>query len=71
MKLRDAKLSRQQCYGGLQQRMGEASRYIGTDRFCLSSQLGFASNFGVNRFSFSDQKRKLAYLVETADRIWA
>src|SRR5262245_42106425 len=54
----------------LKRRVGEAGKFVDVDRLCLSPQCGFASGFNVTRFSFDDQKRKLAHLVEAADRIW-
>jgi 5-methyltetrahydropteroyltriglutamate--homocysteine methyltransferase len=54
----------------LKRRVAEASQFVEMDRLCLSPQCGFASGYFVTRFSFDDQKRKLAHLVEAADRIW-
>jgi 5-methyltetrahydropteroyltriglutamate--homocysteine methyltransferase len=54
----------------LNRRVEEAGKFVDVDRLCLSPQCGFASGFFVTRFSFDDQKRKLAHLVEAADRIW-
>jgi methionine synthase II (cobalamin-independent) len=55
----------------LKRRVEEASKFVDVDRLCLSPQCGFASGFYVARFSFDDQERKLAHLVEAADRIWS
>ena len=54
----------------LKWRVEEASKFVDMDQLCLSPQCGFASGFFVARFSFDDQKRKLAHLVEAANRIW-
>ena len=64
------KLKELESIDGLKRRVEEASKFVDMDRLCLSPQCGFASGFFVARFSFDDQKRKLAHLVEAADRIW-
>ncbi len=52
-------------------RIDEASRVIDLDRLCLSPQCGFSSNVGTGRLSTAEVERKLARIVEVADRIWA
>jgi len=64
------KLKKLESIDELKWRVGEAAKFVDMDRLCLSPQCGFASGFFVARFSFDDQKRKLAHLVEAADQIW-
>ncbi|MGH7089811.1 MAG: hypothetical protein ACREFQ_13010, partial [Stellaceae bacterium] len=54
----------------VKRRVDEAARYVGLERLCLSPQCGFASSFLVDRFTESDEERKLAHLVEIASEIW-
>ena len=54
----------------LKRRVEEATTYIDLDRLAISPQCGFASSFQVDRFTFSDEERKLAFLVQVADEIW-
>jgi 5-methyltetrahydropteroyltriglutamate--homocysteine methyltransferase len=55
----------------LKRRVAEASAFIDLERLAISPQCGFASSFQVDRFTFADEERKLAFLVEVADEIWA
>ncbi len=55
----------------LMARIDEASRTIDIDRLGLSPQCGFSSNVGSGQFSMGEVERKLARLVEVADRVWA
>jgi len=54
----------------VQRRVEEAARYVDMDRLCLSPQCGFASIFNHARFTPDLEERKLAHVVELADRIW-
>jgi 5-methyltetrahydropteroyltriglutamate--homocysteine methyltransferase len=54
----------------LQQRVGEASRYVPMDRLGLSPQCGFASSVMGNKISPDDQREKLELVVETAHALW-
>jgi len=54
----------------LVRRIEEASRYVALDRLAISPQCGFASSVGGNPLSLDDQRRKLARVVEIADRVW-
>ncbi len=54
----------------VERRVEEAARYVPHDRLCLSPQCGFSSTHHGNRLSEDDQKRKLAFVVEIADRLW-
>lgn len=51
-------------------RVDEAARYVPLERLCLSPQCGFASAADGNLLSVDDQRRKLALVVELAERIW-
>jgi 5-methyltetrahydropteroyltriglutamate--homocysteine methyltransferase len=55
----------------LKRRVAEASAFIDLERLAISPQCGFASSFQVDRFTFADEEKKLAFLVEVADEIWA
>jgi 5-methyltetrahydropteroyltriglutamate--homocysteine methyltransferase len=54
----------------LVRRIEEASRYVPLKRLCLSPQCGFASSVGGNPVSVDDERRKLARVVEVAQRVW-
>ena len=54
----------------VKRRIDEAARHIDLDRLCLSPQCGFASSDQTDRFTISDQERKLAHLVEIAREVW-
>ena len=54
----------------VKRRVDDASRYVDLDRLCLSPQCGFASGYHVDRLSLDEQERKLANLVNIADKIW-
>jgi 5-methyltetrahydropteroyltriglutamate--homocysteine methyltransferase len=55
----------------LKRRVAEASAFIDLERLAISPQCGFASSFQVDRFTFADEEKKLAFLVEVANEIWA
>ena len=54
----------------IKRRIDEAAKHIDLDRLCLSPQCGFASSYQTDRFTASDQERKLAHLVEIAREVW-
>jgi len=54
----------------LQRRITEASRSFPLERLGLSAQCGFASSIIGNSISPQDQRRKLALVVKTAQRVW-
>jgi 5-methyltetrahydropteroyltriglutamate--homocysteine methyltransferase len=54
----------------LRRRIDEASRYVPLERLCLSPQCGFASSVGGNPLTAEDQRRKLALVVEVAEKVW-
>ena len=55
----------------LTHRIAEASRYVPMERLGLSPQCGFASSVIGNRISPSDQRAKLALVVNTAQAVWS
>jgi 5-methyltetrahydropteroyltriglutamate--homocysteine methyltransferase len=54
----------------LRRRITEASQYVPLERIGVSPQCGFASSIIGNNISPQDQIRKLALVVETAQRVW-
>ena len=54
----------------VKRRIDEAGRMIDPARLCLSPQCGFASSYQTDRFTASDQERKLAHVVEIAREVW-
>jgi 5-methyltetrahydropteroyltriglutamate--homocysteine methyltransferase len=54
----------------LRRRIDEASRYVPLERLAISPQCGFASSVGGNPLTIDDQRRKLARVVEVAERVW-
>jgi 5-methyltetrahydropteroyltriglutamate--homocysteine methyltransferase len=54
----------------LARRVTEASRYFPLERLGISAQCGFASSIIGNNISPQDQRRKLALVVKTAQRVW-
>ncbi len=54
----------------LERRVGDASRWIGRDRLAISPQCGFATSYLGNAISIEDERRKLAVLVRTAERVF-
>jgi 5-methyltetrahydropteroyltriglutamate--homocysteine methyltransferase len=54
----------------VKRRIDQAAKLIGLERLCLSPQCGFASGYQTDRFTASDQERKLAHVVEIAREVW-
>jgi 5-methyltetrahydropteroyltriglutamate--homocysteine methyltransferase len=54
----------------IRERVDAAARFIDADQLCLSPQCGFASAAAGNLLSPEEQQRKLAFVVEMAERIW-
>jgi 5-methyltetrahydropteroyltriglutamate--homocysteine methyltransferase len=54
----------------VRRRVEAAARYLSIEQLCLSPQCGFASAAEGNLLTEDDEKRKLALVVEVADRIW-
>lgn len=54
----------------LVRRIEEASALVPVDRLGISPQCGFASTAGGNPLTEDDERRKLALVVEVADRVW-
>ena len=55
---------------GLRRRIDEAAKFAPLDQLALSPQCGFASSIKGNPLTQADQERKLARIVEVADRVW-
>lgn len=54
----------------LRRRIDEAAKWCDIDQLCLSPQCGFSSTEEGNLVSEVDQWRKLALVVEVAERVW-
>lgn len=54
----------------LLRRIEEASAIVAIERLAISPQCGFASTVGGNPLSETDERAKLALVVEVADRVW-
>jgi 5-methyltetrahydropteroyltriglutamate--homocysteine methyltransferase len=54
----------------LLRRIDEASAFVPVERLGISPQCGFASTAGGNPLTEDDERRKLALVVEVADRVW-
>src|SRR3990172_8890953 len=65
------KTPRMETSNELEDRIGEASRYIPLERLALSTQCGFASVAKGNDISAEVQERKLRLVVEVARRVWS
>lgn len=55
---------------GLAGRIREAARYVDLERLALSPQCGFSTSVVGNRVTEADERRKLAVIRATADRVW-
>ena len=55
----------------LKRRAEDAARYIELDRLAISPQCGFASTVAGNPLSETDERAKLALVVEAAKTIWS
>ena len=55
----------------LVRRIEDAARFVPLDQMALSPQCGFASGIGGNLLDEDAQWRKLALIVETAERVWS
>jgi 5-methyltetrahydropteroyltriglutamate--homocysteine methyltransferase len=55
----------------LERRLRQAGRLVGLERLAVGTQCGFATSVGGNAISVDDQRRKLALLVRTAERVFA
>ena len=52
------------------ERIEATTQFIPLERLALSPQCGFSTSVVGNRISMEGQKRKLALVVETAERVW-
>ncbi len=53
----------------LEERLREAGRLVGMERLALGTQCGFATSALGNEIQVEDERRKLAVLVRTAERV--
>ena len=51
-------------------RLEEASRIVPKERLAVSPQCGFSTSIIGNQIEVDDQRRKLARVVEVAERFW-
>jgi len=54
----------------LRRRIDDAGKFVPLDRLCLSPQCGFSSNYLGNPVTIEDERRKLALVVEVAEKTW-
>ena len=54
----------------LERRIDEAGRHLAHDQLGLCPQCGFSTNVFGTHFTIDDEKKKLARLVEVADKVW-
>ncbi len=65
-----SKASEMESKEDIKRRIDEATKYVPLDRLCLSPQCGFSSTHHGNALTIDDEKRKLAFVVETAAEVW-
>jgi 5-methyltetrahydropteroyltriglutamate--homocysteine methyltransferase len=54
----------------LEGRIREAASVVGLERLALGTQCGFSTSIVGNSVSVEDERRKLATIVRTAERVW-
>ena len=54
----------------LKRRLDEAARHVDFDRLAISPQCGFASTVAGNPVTETDERAKLALVVQAAGSIW-
>ncbi len=54
----------------LRRRVDQAAAYVPLEDLALSPQCGFASTAPGNLLSIDEERRKLALVAETAEKIW-
>lgn len=54
----------------LRRRIDEAGKHIAHDQLGICPQCGFSTNVFGTHFTIEDQKKKLARMVEVADKVW-
>jgi 5-methyltetrahydropteroyltriglutamate--homocysteine methyltransferase len=64
------KTARPETAAGLADRVREAGRLVPLDRLAVGTQCGFSTSVVGNAITVDDERRKLATLVETAERVW-
>jgi 5-methyltetrahydropteroyltriglutamate--homocysteine methyltransferase len=54
----------------LERRIREAGDVVGLDRLAVGTQCGFSTSVVGNAVTVDDERRKLATIVRTAERVW-
>lgn len=54
----------------LEQRIREAAAVVGLDRLAVGTQCGFSTSVVGNAVTVDDERRKLATIARTAERVW-
>jgi 5-methyltetrahydropteroyltriglutamate--homocysteine methyltransferase len=65
------KSPRRETFEELSARVREAADVVGLERLGLGTQCGFATSVVGNALSIDDERRKLALIASTAERIWS
>jgi 5-methyltetrahydropteroyltriglutamate--homocysteine methyltransferase len=65
------KSPRRETFEELSARVREAADVVGLERLGLGTQCGFATSVVGNALSVEDERRKLALIASTAERIWS
>jgi methionine synthase II (cobalamin-independent) len=65
------KSPRRETFEELSARVREAAEVVGLERLGLGTQCGFATSVVGNSLSVEDERRKLALIASTAERIWS
>jgi 5-methyltetrahydropteroyltriglutamate--homocysteine methyltransferase len=64
------KTPRVETEGELEARVREAAERVELERLAVGTQCGFSTSVVGNRITVDDERRKLATLVRTAERVW-
>jgi 5-methyltetrahydropteroyltriglutamate--homocysteine methyltransferase len=64
------KSSRAETEDELEARIREAAKLTGLERLALGTQCGFSTSVVGNAITVDDERRKLATIARTAERVW-
>jgi 5-methyltetrahydropteroyltriglutamate--homocysteine methyltransferase len=64
------KTPRRETVEELTSRIRDASRIVPLERLALGTQCGFSTSTVGNRITIEDERRKLAVIAQTAERVW-
>jgi 5-methyltetrahydropteroyltriglutamate--homocysteine methyltransferase len=64
------KTARTESEDELEERVRQAAQLVDLERLAVGTQCGFSTSVVGNRITVEDERRKLATLVHTAERIW-